>query len=61
MNNLGLIWIQKGRPFDSTPFLAKAMELKKDEPTFHNAYRGHQVGIEGTEREFGFANFLSVP
>jgi Flp pilus assembly protein TadD len=36
MNNLGLILIQKGRSFEATPLLAKAVELQKNVPTFHN-------------------------
>ena len=36
MNNLGLILIQTGRPFDAIPLLSGAVELQSNVPTFHN-------------------------
>ena len=36
MNNLGLVLLEKRRADEALPFLAKAVELKKDVAVFHN-------------------------
>ena len=36
MNNLGLLFLEQGRPDDALPLLARAVQLKKDMAMFHN-------------------------